>query len=89
MRIAEALEEEESSYEEALNVIYHELILPGRARDAEEINGQLMVPIDNPPIPPGQTVRERLRDARFEREGLLERLAEVEERIVDLKVQLK
>ena len=68
MRIAEALEEKESSYEEALNVIYHELLLPGCARDAEELNGRLMVPIDNPSIPPGQTVRERLRDARVERE---------------------
>ena len=89
MRIAEALVEEENSYEEALTVVYHELLLPGRARDAEEINGRLMVPIDNPPIPPGQTVRERLRDARVEREGLLERLAEVDERIADLTAQLK
>lgn len=44
VRIAEALEEKESSYEEALNVVYHELLLPSRARDAEEINGWLMVP---------------------------------------------
>ena len=88
VKIVEALEDEEQSYESALEIVYHELLLPGRARDAEEVNGRLMVPIDNPPVPPGPTVRERLRDAEVEREGLLARLEAVDDRIADLEAQL-
>ena len=71
-----------------MDIVYHELLLPGRARDAEEIDGRLMVTIDNPPIPSGPTVRERLRDVRVEREGLLERLEAVDERIAELEARL-
>ena len=88
VQIAEAQEDEEQSYEVALDIVYHELLLPGRARDAEEIDGRLMVTIDNPPIPSGPTVRERLRDVRVEREGLLERLEAVDERIAELEARL-
>ena len=88
VKIAEALEDEEQSYEVALDIVYHELLLSGRAREAEEVDGRLVVPIDNPPVPPGPTVRERLRDAEVEREGLLARLEAMEDRIADLEAQL-
>lgn len=53
LRIIEVLEEERS-YEDVQEVVYHELLLSGRAQDAEEVNGRLMVPIDRPPVPPGK-----------------------------------
>ena len=76
------------SYDQLLEVVYGSLLVPGRGREAVQINRRWFVPIDQPNPVPRPSVAKRLEAAREERRVLKERLADVRARIVDLKTQL-
>lgn len=86
-RLAEMLEDG-YSYDELLEVVYEDLLVLGRGRDAAYMNGRWFVPIDPPNPVPRPSVVERLEAAREETRELRERLADVRARIADLKTQL-
>ena len=75
-------------YDDLLEEVYERLLVPGRGREAVQMNGRWYVPIDRPEPAPEVTVAERLEAAREERAELLERLEDVRARIADLEAQL-